>query len=152
MAKGVIEEGCIDETLSALQMAADVDAKSTAQDEWMWNITRKIALEEGNHSILAWKTVQWICNTDTTICSNLQKDVLKKERLLAVGEGKHDTASIVYQAWSCLVGPMACHVTKGTECTTAVEECAGLSDNSLVKELVLQITKGAKQSISAEIM
>lgn len=152
LAKGVIEEGCIDETLSALQMAADVDANVGGEDEWMWNITRKIALEEGNHSVLAWKTVQWICNQDATICTEMKKEMLQRDRLLAAGKGKHDVSSVVYQAWSCLVGPMACRVTKGTGCYEDEEVCASLAENTLVKQLVHQIKEGMKGSIELEIM
>lgn len=143
LATGVINEGCIDETLSALRLAASVDAnKNKGEDEWMWNITRQIALEEGRHSILAWRTVQWICGEDAAVCVNLQMELLGKERLRAAGGMHSSNSAVVYQAWQCLAGPLACHVTNGRNCQ--VHACA--TTRPLVQQLVVQIMEGVMQT------
>ena len=57
IAQSIIEEGCIEETISAFE--AHVEA-STAEDPAIKDALLKIASEETNHAQLAWDTIQWI--------------------------------------------------------------------------------------------
>jgi hypothetical protein len=67
LALSAAKEGCVDETLSALRMAADVDAAAASADaKTMYIVARleSIASDEGRHSVLAWRTVHWACQKD----------------------------------------------------------------------------------------
>mmetsp|Transcript_5306 Transcript_5306/g.11510 ORF Transcript_5306/g.11510 Transcript_5306/m.11510 type:complete len:716 (-) Transcript_5306:249-2396(-) len=93
-------EGCIDETLSALEAAAEVDhinalleAKNGVEDGtrysnvdndtliWIRNELRTIALEEGNHSALAWRTLRWVCSVDSEACDSVRERVFETSAL-----------------------------------------------------------------------
>ena len=55
--KSIIQEGCIDETLSAIElnMAADI-----AGHPLLKQLILQMAREEANHAQLAWNTIQWL--------------------------------------------------------------------------------------------
>ena len=55
--QSLIEEGCIEETISAV---LGKFGSSTAQDPAIKAASSQIALEEANHAQLAWDTIQWI--------------------------------------------------------------------------------------------
>ena len=85
-------EGCIDETLSALIAAYEVDVRidqnqqiSDDTKNLLKDKLRTIALEETRHSALAWKTIQWVCSVDDSddgACSAVHESVLNKPDLL----------------------------------------------------------------------
>jgi hypothetical protein len=69
LAVSTAREGCIAETLSALELAVEVDSASVSAEvvdgaaddndvvDMLMQKTRIIALEEGRHSMLAWRTI-----------------------------------------------------------------------------------------------
>ena len=57
IAKSIIEEGCIEETISAV---LGKFGSSTAKDPEIKTASSQIVLEETNHAQLAWDTIQWI--------------------------------------------------------------------------------------------
>ena len=88
LALAAAQEGCIDETLSALTAAYEVeshidkierlspDTKSMLKDK-----IRTIAMEESRHSALAWRTVKWACRVDPNACSSVEENILRPDRL-----------------------------------------------------------------------
>jgi hypothetical protein len=82
-------EGCIDETLSALLMAAEVVVEgrrsSSIADKvdglQILQTKRQIAWEEGSHAALAWKTILWICQTDGEACGKIRSEVLNRDSI-----------------------------------------------------------------------
>ena len=33
--------------------------------------------KQGNHAVLAWRTLHWVCSVDSVACSTVQREVLK---------------------------------------------------------------------------
>jgi hypothetical protein len=91
LALGAAIEGCIEETLSALELAAEVEeavGKRGSLDDvssLLADKTRKIALEEGKHSALAWRTIHWVCNTNKAVCDAVKEEVLHPSHLAGAG-------------------------------------------------------------------
>jgi hypothetical protein len=86
-------EGCIAETLSVLELAMEVDravvADADADDLFTILIrkTKNISLEEGRHSVLAWRTIHWVCSTDIAACDSVERQVLEMTKLAGVTKG-----------------------------------------------------------------
>jgi hypothetical protein len=88
LAVSVAKEGCVDETLSALVAGLEVDyqidqntnisddTKAVLKDKM-----RIIALEETNHSGLAWRTVRWACSVDEDACNAVRNEVFQDDFL-----------------------------------------------------------------------
>ena len=74
LAFGVAKEGCVDETVSALLLAAEIMMfdlyKIDKPFSWKDKVT-VIAKEEANHSALAWRTIYWACNEDKALCEEI---------------------------------------------------------------------------------
>jgi len=98
LAMSVAKEGCVDETLSAFAAAAECELidevlengaeegtkYSGVADElliWIRNELRTIALEEGNHSALAWRTLYWVCTVDADACNAAKQNILNENKL-----------------------------------------------------------------------
>jgi len=88
LAVAVAQEGCIDETLSALVAAFEVDTRLDRNDRideatksLLKDKMRTIALEESSHSALAWRTVLWACKMDSDACSIVNHRVFGLENL-----------------------------------------------------------------------
>jgi len=85
--KSIIEEGCIEETISAVE--AHVGA-STAEDSSIKASLLQIASDETNHAQLAWDTIQWITDrfretqdlVQETFYSELESRLLETETFL----------------------------------------------------------------------
>ena len=94
----VAKEGCVDETLSALEAAAEVEIISRVLSEGAddsnkyYAIDRDIltrirdelqiiASEESSHAALAWRTFQWVCSIDSDACDAVNKDILSEDKL-----------------------------------------------------------------------
>merc|ERR1711976_306140 len=94
LALAVAKEGCVDETLSAFSAALEFDHVTAVlehgvRDSLYSDIDHEtltfikeqliiIALDESNHSALAWKTLQWICRIDTDACDAVQCEVFEE--------------------------------------------------------------------------
>ena len=81
LAVATAKEGCIDETLSALaaglEVEYEIDQNRRIDDRTnrlLKDKIRTIAIEETQHSVLAWRTVQWACRVDNGICSNILRN------------------------------------------------------------------------------
>jgi len=100
LALAVASEGCVDETLSALAAAAECELIDGALENgasrgtkyggvadevliWIRNELRAIAVDEGNHSALAWRTLGWICGVDTEACEVTKQIVLNESALIS---------------------------------------------------------------------
>ncbi|KAL7469744.1 hypothetical protein ACHAXS_010918 [Conticribra weissflogii] len=105
LALALAREGCVDETLSALAAAREVDDlmemfersdervdpfRGTKYDgvdraavERIRDELRTIALEESGHSALAWRTLAWVCGVDAEACEVVREEVLRERSLEA---------------------------------------------------------------------
>lgn len=99
LAIAVAKEGCVGETLSALELAAEVqlidtvlkneeqetgtkyDGIDTETLVWIRNEMHTIALEESTHAALAWRTVDWVCGVDSDVCDVVKESVLSGHML-----------------------------------------------------------------------
>ncbi len=98
LAMAVAKEGCVDETLSALEAAAEVEAISMVLADvgvndskyyrvdrdilaWIQDELRIIASEESRHAALAWRTFQWVCTIDSDACDAVKDTVLNEDEL-----------------------------------------------------------------------
>jgi hypothetical protein len=97
LALAVAREGCVDETLSAFAAAveadhiADVMTKGAVNslyhgiDDDLLDFIRKelvtIAMDESNHSALAWRTLNWVCSIDSNVCEAVHKEVFDERSL-----------------------------------------------------------------------
>mmetsp|Transcript_39717 Transcript_39717/g.83496 ORF Transcript_39717/g.83496 Transcript_39717/m.83496 type:complete len:630 (+) Transcript_39717:53-1942(+) len=108
LALAVAREGCVDETLSALEAAAEADllraalvtrtsnsgtnnldtsSKYADIDEdvlkWIHDELQTIALEESKHAALAWRTLEWACRKDEDACRAVRRQVLNENEMEA---------------------------------------------------------------------
>jgi hypothetical protein len=89
LALATAQEGCIDETLSAVLAAMEVDelwsrpvdGVTESEREYIQQILTTIALEEASHSALAWRTVQWVCQKDQDACQTVLEQVFDANHL-----------------------------------------------------------------------
>jgi len=99
LALAVAKEGCVDETLSALAAAAEVEmidgvlAKGATKGTKYYGVAselllrirndlRTISMDESNHSALAWRTLDWVCMVDADACDATKETVLNEDNLL----------------------------------------------------------------------
>ena len=109
LAYGTAHEGCIEETLSAIAMVVDYDEYWTGEDNFFQTLlekTRSMALEEGNHSALAWRTMTWICDKDATACPLELLDAHYLQQ-----HAKNYSPRVQY-IWTCLWTNLLAHVLK----------------------------------------
>lgn len=100
LAMSVAKEGCVDETLSALAAAAEVElidevlTNGVAEGNkyldidsellvWIRNELHTISMDESNHSALAWRTLDWVCSVDHGACESVKQSVLDESNLIA---------------------------------------------------------------------
>jgi hypothetical protein len=152
LAMGAAREGCIAETLSALVLAAEVDNTARLDDVYslLADKTRTIALEEGKHSSLAWRTIRWVCSVDEAACNTVKTQVLNPPNL--IGAGRRSLTSTaddeVEGAWTHIHEVLLPFVTSGQVSTTL--DCAMGSvgevneATSLIWLLVHNIIHGAQ--------
>ena len=99
LALSVAKEGCVDESLSALELEAEVELLSEELDgdversntkyagidhetlTWIRDELRIIASEESSHAALAWRTFDWVCGIDADACNAVKEQVLNKDEL-----------------------------------------------------------------------
>lgn len=132
----VAEQGCVEETLSALEAAAEVDTINAALENgadgtkyygidkeiltWIRDELHTIALEESNHAALAWRTFKWVCSVDSDACDAAKEHVLSRnelerafQRRFQSFDGKSETFDIMEEAWKKIysdheVDPQTC--------------------------------------------
>ena len=97
LALAVAREGCVDETLSAIVADLEVEGIRRVLEEgseedmysniehdtlrWIQNEMRTIATEESSHAALAWRTLNWVCETDSDACEAVHSDVFNESSL-----------------------------------------------------------------------
>lgn len=97
LALALAREGCVDETLSALAAAAEVEAiermlqgssviskySGVSSDllRYIADELETITLDEINHSALAWRTLKWVCSTDSNACNVAEREVFDDLKL-----------------------------------------------------------------------
>lgn len=103
LALAVAKEGCVDETLSAFSAAFEVKhitdvLDNRVQDALYSSIGHAgdrdhdlltfikdeliiIAMDESNHAALAWRTLNWVCSVDQTVCEAVYTDVFEETNL-----------------------------------------------------------------------
>lgn len=99
LAMAVAKEGCIDETLSALAAAAEVELINDVLENgagagtkyygiaremliWIRDELGTISMDESNHSSLAWRTLDWVCDVDVVACDAVRQSVLEENKLI----------------------------------------------------------------------
>lgn len=100
LALAAAKEGCIGETLSAMELAAEVElldailagkvvrsSKYTGIGDievltWIRNELHIIATEESSHADLAWRTIKWVCSINNEACNVVKEEVLNEDKLI----------------------------------------------------------------------
>lgn len=121
LALSVAREGCIDETLSTFSAALEANAiddflKGVTVNSKYSNIDRdvlalmrnelkQISAEEGNHSALAWRTLNWICSIDKNACTHVYGDVFKEKNLRqrinqVIPNQQFEILEMIFEEWS----------------------------------------------------
>ena len=148
LALAVAKEGCVDETLSALAAAAEVElidivlkngategmkyfGVDTEHLGWIRNELHVIALDESNHSALARRTLDWVCTVDSYACSAAKQSVLDIDKLIRafqhrfVGRGIDYPSELLYRmslAWNNIIGEKSVTFSGGTALLPQVVE------------------------------
>jgi len=115
-------EGCVEETLSALFMAAKVDSQLVGRpnledvSHLMANTSTTTALEEADHSALAWRTIRWVCSIDSEACNAVKKTVLNPMALSDVVATRRLAASpAVAQSWRSIWKALLPHAVENVD-------------------------------------
>lgn len=152
MALAAAQEGCVDETLSALAAAYDVDARldentriSDTTKSMLKDKVRTIALEEARHSGLAWRTVHWACQTDSEVCSHVKKSVFDAAYLQRAFEnrfGPYGAVGGAQEAWQKVTSTLIPFVLLSednelVDCEQSMSRV--LNDATLLEEMAMQI-------------
>ncbi|CAB9527577.1 expressed unknown protein [Seminavis robusta] len=154
LALATAREGCIDETLSALLLALEVDeqvdALASITETERANLKEAmttIALEEASHSALAWRTIQWVCATDQDACNAVQSTVLAPDHAKGAVEARLETSHAVtspetiQDAWSKIYDALLPYVV-ATAAKPSVGASGGdeqsLSLTSMVPRIIIE--------------
>jgi hypothetical protein len=106
LAMAVAKEGCVDETLSSLVAAAEVElindvlknnggaaqisskyyGISNKLLSWIRDELRTISQDESRHSALAWRTLDWVCSVDVIACDAVKESVINEDKLIKAFE------------------------------------------------------------------
>jgi hypothetical protein len=161
LALATAQEGCIAETLSALELAMEVDRAAADADAddvstMLMRKTKIIALEEGGHSVLAWRTIHWICSTNSAVCNCIKREVLETTKLAGATKAYSDG---IGKAWSRIYESLVPFVTmKETlpiwtselDCTSTATTVIENKDEFEVTELLVRnILKGVYCAIQS---
>jgi hypothetical protein len=176
LALATAREGCIAETLSALELAievdrsADVDADTDDVSVMLMRKTKTIALEEGRHSVLAWRTIHWVCSTDSAACDIVKRQVFEKVELAGAGKGRSGSQADsvkIEEAWTRLFETLVSFVTIQEDATLAgawsstldcasadtheEEDEAGGLTGLLVKNIIRGVYCGVEESSTSPL-
>lgn len=172
LAVAVAREGCVDETLSALAAAAECERIDDALESgaargakyrgvadevllWIKRELSAIAMDEGNHSALAWRTLGWVCSVDAEACEAAKRRVLNEDALTSAFQhrfgrdfdGHPELLERMLAAWTRIY--TSAHVLDsedaGAACAAGEVEEVGdhdVTDQSLLSLLVENISRG----------
>jgi len=126
LAMAVAKEGCVDETLSSIELAAEIELLNSVLGDdhtvatkyagidkktltWIRDELQIIKTEESNHAKLAWRTFDWVCSIDNDACNEvkdqvLNEDMLEKafQRRFASFDGTSETLTMMKDNWAKL--------------------------------------------------
>ncbi|KAL9180907.1 hypothetical protein ACHAXT_009712 [Thalassiosira profunda] len=157
LAIAVAREGCVDETLSALEAAAEVDAldlvlangaeegsKYYAVDEatlaWIREELHTIAMEEGGHAALAWRTFHWVCRVDADACDAVKQNVLSEAKLEGAFRRRFGSVDgIMAESWRKIYSS---NDVDAQVCTNSGADGEEISDGSLVSTTATNVLRG----------
>lgn len=154
LARATVLEGCVGETLSALEMAAEVDEEEASTDHQddltvlLMDRTRTIALEEGRHSSLAWRTIHWVCSIDVDTCETIKEQVLTSTLLETAVEKRFASGHAkIEEAWTRIhetlvpfaTGVEKAGVVESVDCSSSVNVEA---EHGTLKRLTENIVRG----------
>jgi hypothetical protein len=132
--------------------------------------TKIITLEEGRHSALAWRTIHWVCSTDSTACDIVKRQVFEKVKLAGAGKGRSGSqadSDKIEKAWTRLSETLVSFVTIQEDATlagawTSTLDCAsadtqGEEDEAggltglLVENIIRGVYCGVKESSTSPL-
>lgn len=145
LARAVAQEGCIDETLSALELAQESE-RGNDDRALLWGIAR----DEARHSLLAWRTLRWICGQDRTACQTTLETVLHPDRVAGAvetrfGRRPQTTSSWIDIAWQRI----AAHLIPAVGNSQPTECPAYVPGASAVDTVAMDIIHGFCQPVMA---
>lgn len=76
LARVVFHEGCIGETAAALDAA---EAAAAATDPVVADALARLAADEGEHALLAWKSVRWLLTQDARVLPALHEELARAD-------------------------------------------------------------------------
>lgn len=98
LAVSTAREGCLDETLSAFKAMQDsIDTDENGSPNELAHVLRQIALEEGRHSALAWRTVRWACGANAAVCEAVSAAFTPQE--LSKAARRHSLSDAAIAWW-----------------------------------------------------
>lgn len=144
LALGAAKEGCIEESLSALELAADARIMLASFDgkdsllETARETTWKIGIDESRHSVLAWRTLQWVCQQDAEVCEEVTETVVNPENMLAAYERRFPGRDDMKEAWMMMIDSLPSVLAHDAKPISI--DCSP----NVTPESVLKIEKGAE--------
>ena len=127
LAMAVAKEGCVDETLSSIELAAEIDLLNSVLGDdhtvaitkyagidkktltWIRDELQIIKKEESSHAKLAWRTFEWVCSIDNDACNEVKEQVLNEDMLekafqrrFASFDGSSQTLTMMKDSWAKL--------------------------------------------------
>ncbi|KAL3771026.1 hypothetical protein ACHAWO_013204 [Cyclotella atomus] len=156
----VAKEGCVDETLSAIAAAFESlelmneGSKYAALDvstaTWIRSELNTIAMEEANHSALAWRTLFWVCSVDSEACDVVKKEVLDVKQLetrfnyrfAKIYEGRPEVLEEMNASWREVYKSLVASL----DSEASTDRCAQLKvseQKNILSELTSGILRGA---------
>mmetsp|Transcript_25608 Transcript_25608/g.55088 ORF Transcript_25608/g.55088 Transcript_25608/m.55088 type:complete len:227 (-) Transcript_25608:65-745(-) len=161
LAMAVAKEGCVDETLSALEAAAEVDAINDVLNNvadgtkyadidtkvltWIRDELNIIAMEESNHAALAWRTFEWVCSVDSDGCNSVKEHVLNEDELkrafqrrFASFDGNSEALKTMEDSWKAISSP------RDVDSQVCISNTAGenINDESNISVMAGDVVQG----------
>jgi len=164
LAVAVAREGCVDETLSALAAAAECERIDDVLEHgatrgtkyhgvadnvlsWIRDELKTIALDEGNHSALAWRTLRWVCSVDAGACEAAKRRVLNESALISAFRHRFDRDFLhpelleqMLSAWTNIYSNL--HALNSEDAATACDaagDVEGVSDHIAIDQPLLSL-------------
>jgi len=145
-------EGCVDETISAVAAAAEASMHHGGGDiDYMIQMElSQIAMDESRHAALAFRTLRWACTVESQYCrdnitnyfddTTVLKDLV--ESRLAMFGDTHIAQNYLQYMYSTLLGPVtgaSAEVTMEELCEHHVFTFHGKEDAGIVIDVVNEI-------------
>lgn len=92
--------------------------------------TGKIAEEEGNHAVLAWQTIQWICQKEASACRAIEQAFHEDSSRVS-----EMTGSSVYRSWQTILNAMVPFVFKGDTSPASTNQCSSREEGPLLFDM-----------------